>query len=280
MSRRSTALRLALLAVFAACTGLPRASAQSPPALRVEPGTGDAVVVSWPAAATGYRLEEAASLEGSPAWQPSSSVPVAAGDHWTVTLSPAGTSRYFRLRASAPRPLTTIVETSPANGADGVSVTRETVFRLSAPLAPEAVADPGRLSARFGGRRLLTRGEISSERDRLSLFYLEDLPPGSRIEVTLDGNGLKDGTGSDVDVDGDGQPGGVRQLFFDTFSAAPVPRTAVVGRIYASDPAPGAEPGTFTNRPLAGVIITVDGAEETLRTVTDATGGFRLEPAP
>src|SRR4030095_778820 len=57
--------------------------------------------------------------------------------------------------------------------------------------------------------------------------------------------------------------------------------TAVIGRVFASELVPGNDTGTNAmNKPLAGVIITVDGAEETLRTTTDEMGNFKLEPAP
>src|SRR5690606_35122811 len=51
--------------------------------------------------------------------------------------------------------------------------------------------------------------------------------------------------------------------------------TAVIGYVFASERNPDG-----SNKPLANVTITVDGAEEQLRTVTDASGFFRLEPAP
>jgi hypothetical protein len=119
-----------------------------------------------------------------------------------------------------------------------------------------------------------------ADRRRVSLFYLENLPAGARIRVTLDGTNLPDAFGRLVDVDGDGQPGGRTNFFFDTFSATPLAATAVIGRVFASEPESGGQPGVFVNRPLAGVTITVDGAEETLRTTTDASGFFKLQPAP
>ncbi len=241
-------------------------------------GTG--VEVRWSAAVTGYVLEETSSLDGTPVWRTSSLVPEVQGASKVLSVSPSATSRYFRLRATGALPLTLVSSTSPANGANGVSVTRETVFQLSGPLASDALLDFTRLSADYGGRRLLTRTEVSTDRDKISLFYLEDMPPGSRVRVTLDGSGLKDASGLDVDADGDGQPGGVRTLFFDTFSAAPIIGTAVIGKVFASEPVAGGTPGQVVNRPLRGVIITVDGAEETLRAVTDATGSFILDPAP
>jgi len=54
-----------------------------------------------------------------------------------------------------------------------------------------------------------------------------------------------------------------------------------VGRVFASEPVVDPQaPGGITNRPLSGVTISVDGAEETLRTVTDAEGKFTLSPVP
>lgn len=177
-------------------------------------------------------------------------------------------------------PLIRVSETSPANGAHDVSVTRDTVFRFSEPVSAGSAIGPDTLVAMQGGRRLLSRAEMSAERDRISVFYLEDLAPGSRVEVTFNPAGLTDSLGREVDADADGQPGGARTLFFDTFSAAPIAGTAVIGQVFASDPAPGEQPGEFVNRPLEGVVITVDGAEETLRAVTGPDGSFVLNPAP
>src|SRR5216110_1879107 len=61
-------------------------------------------------------------------------------------------------------------------------------------------------------------------------------------------------------------------------STAGIPGTAVIGHVYASDPVPAGN--SFKNRPLEGVIVTVDGAEEKLITYTDETGFFQLEPCP
>ena len=62
------------------------------------------------------------------------------------------------------------------------------------------------------------------------------------------------------------------------YRGAPVGTTAVTGQVFASDPEPAGD--GFVNRPLEGVTITVDGQEETLRTVTDGEGRFTLQPAP
>ena len=170
--------------------------------------------------------------------------------------------------------------TSPANGDNGVSVNRKTEFELTGPLAGDAMVDTTQLFAEYGGRRLLARTEISADRRTVSLLYQEPLPAGARVRVSLLGTGLKGANGRDIDGDADGQPGGTRTIYFDTFNAVPVAQTAVIGHVYASEPVPGPEPGSFVNRPLVGVTVTVDGAEETLRTTTDAQGFFKLKPAP
>ncbi|MCP5517327.1 MAG: Ig-like domain-containing protein [Verrucomicrobiales bacterium] len=174
---------------------------------------------------------------------------------------------------------TRISRSSPAAGESGVAVTRETVLVFDRPLAAGTVLANGGFFASFGDRRILSRIELSTDRTTATLFYLENLPAGARIRVTFDGFGVRDARGWEVDGDGDGLPGGVGRFDFDTLSVTPVGATAVVGHVFASDPVSDGQ-GGFVNRPLENAIITVDGAEETLRTVTDADGFFRLEPAP
>ncbi len=182
-------------------------------------------------------------------------------------------------RADEPR--VTTVTSSPAPGESGVSVNRETIVRFSSPLSAGAVLTPDTYYATFGGRRILSRIELSADRRSAFLFYLEPLPGSARIEVMLDATRVLDASGRAVDADGDGRPGGVGRLIFETVNTAPVSQTAVIGRVFASEPvADPLNPGAFVNRPLEGVEITVDGMEETLRTRTDAAGNFRLEPVP
>ena len=82
-----------------------------------------------------------------------------------------------------------------------------------------------------------------------------------------------------MDADADGIPGGIGVVEFDTFGNLAVPNTTVIGRVFASELGTN-ELGGPINRPLAGVIVTVDGAEETLRALTDTEGRFNLSPAP
>ncbi len=186
----------------------------------------------------------------------------------------------IRVVHMATEPLTTLTS-SPANGEPDVAVTRETILRFSCPLREGLLLDTKKLHAFAAGRQILSRVELSTDRRTATLFYLENLPSRTRVRVSFDGTGIVDCLGREIDADGDGQPGGVAQIDFDTLSTVAVSKTAVIGRVFASDPVPDPTGTTnFVNRPLKGVTITVDGAEETLRAVTDAQGTFRLEPAP
>ncbi len=177
-------------------------------------------------------------------------------------------------------PLAKIREASPADGEGGVSVNRETIFRLTLPLSSNAVVNTSNLFATFGGRRILSRVDLSSDRRTVTLFYLEPVPASARIRVTFDGAALTDFLGRAVDLDGDGVGGGAAKVDFDTLSITPVAGTAVIGHVYASEPVPGTNSTNFVNLPLRGVLVSVDGAEERLWTRTDANGYFRLEPVP
>lgn len=176
-------------------------------------------------------------------------------------------------------PLSSVRFTSPDAGAAGVAVTRETVIHFTIPLAPATTLTTQQLRATFGGNSLLTRVELSGDRKKATLFYLEPLPSNARIEVSLDGTGLTDLLGRAFDGDGDGVAGGTFRTHFETLSITPVTSTAIVGRVFASEPGAGQQ-GAPTDVPLAGVTITVDGAEQTLRAVTDAQGNFTLDPCP
>ena len=171
--------------------------------------------------------------------------------------------------------LTQVAETSPVVGEEGVSVNRETILRFSEPLAAGTQIGNERLFAEFGSRRLLSRVELSGDRRQATLFYLEPLAGAARIRVTFASDGLLDAAGKGLDGDGDGVPGGTRRLDFVTAPLAEVPGTRVIGRVFASErvAAPG---GGMTNRPLGGVTVSVDGAEERLLTMTDADGYFSL----
>lgn len=178
----------------------------------------------------------------------------------TVTVGPAPPTR---------------IETSPSNGAGDVAVTRETIVRFARPLQAGETIGPDELSAEFGGQRLTARVHTAADRRSVTLFYDRDLPPSARVRVTFVGDGVLDDKGRPIDADGDGVAGGTALVDFDTLTLTTLPGTAAVGRVFASQLGDGG-----VNTPLAGVTVTVDGMENTLRTVTDANGNFRLDPAP
>jgi hypothetical protein len=177
-------------------------------------------------------------------------------------------------------PLTRIRESSPAHGEGSVAVTRETVFRFNYPLATNTFLGTNHVYATFGGRRLATRLDLSSDRRTVTLFYMEQLPGSARVRVTFDAFGLMDFLGRFVDLDGDGQTGGAAIVDFDTLSLTPLSNTGIKGYVYASEQIQGTNATDFLNRPLGGVKISVDGMADTLFTVTDANGYFQLAPCP
>ena len=191
-------------------------------------------------------------------------------DGWEVNLG---------LDPLAPNSLTTLLS-SPANGETDVAVTRETILRFSNPLDPSNVVDSFVVFAEFGGQKLSARIQVSFDLDTITLFYDEPLPPSARVRVTINGDQLIDAFGLPVDADGDGIPGGIATIDFDTLTLTVVEGTSICGRVIASELAQMNGVGEWVNDPLEGVTITVDGAEETLFAVTDSLGDFRLDPAP
>ncbi len=253
------------------------------PTLAIERLSGNKVALSWSTNSSSFHLEQTDDLGPGASWQGVANTPDTQGALFRLTLDMPVATRFFRLQSGNAAPLTSLVRTSPANGDNGVAVTRETIFEFSAPLAADTVVTTNEIQATFGGKRLLSRPELSSDRRKISLFYLQNLPSSARVMVSLNGGNLRDASGQAVDGDGDGAPGGMAEVFFDTFSASPVPKTVVVGHVYASELIPDPTDASQTvNLPLEGVIITVDGAENDpqLRAVTDTNGFFRIDPAP
>lgn len=244
------------------------------PALKVQSLPEGRVQISWTSTASSFVLEHSGTLQAPIPWQAVGETVQTVGDRNVVEMMPENQARFFRLREDVPA-LVGVVETSPRFGETGVSVTREAVFRFNAPLAPDSLLTGAGLFAEYGGRQLLTRAELSGDRRSATLFLLENMPASSQVRVTLDSNGLRDGKGRLIDADGDGTPGGVRVLEFSTAGITALPGTSVFGKVYASEKNPDG-----SNRPLENVTITVDGAEESVRATTDASGGFVLNPAP
>ncbi len=172
-------------------------------------------------------------------------------------------------------PMATIKETLPQRGESSVGVKRETILYFTLPLAEDAVISNDNFFALFGGEKLLTRIELSSDRLKATLFYLDPLPDNSRVRVIFDGEGIKDILGRDFDPNQDGEPGGLFGLDFNTVSITELPGTAISGTVYRSK-----KNDLDTDVPLAGAVIEVVGAEQTIRTTTAGDGSFTLDPCP
>ena len=232
------------------------------------------VELRWLAAGETYILERGGVLTDLPNWEATTDVALLENGYFVARTQPTSVARFFRLR-QVTGPLVSVTGTSPEVGEGNVAVTRESVFDLRAPLAVGTSLSLDRLHAEAAGRSLLARAELSADRRRATLYYLENLPSGTRVTVTFEGSGLQDEVGRAVDLDGDGEPGGAAVLIFDTANTARLAGTAITGRVLASERGAGG-----VDVPLVGVSISVDGQEETLRTTTAADGSFRLEACP
>jgi len=186
--------------------------------------------LTWTNTATGFVLEQADTITSPVKWQSIATPATPNGADFTVTIAGSAGTRFFRLRQD----LTRVRASSPVSGETGVAVTRETIVHFTAPLSTNTVIGTNDFYATFGGRRFLSRAELSSDRTKATLFYLEPLPGSARIKVVLDGNALKDTAGMPVDADADGIPGGQAVISFDTLSLSTLPGTAVIGKVFAS----------------------------------------------
>jgi hypothetical protein len=251
-------------------SGLIASSAQ--PVLSVRAISNSELQISWPTTYSDFLPQQATSLSDAPIWSDVDALPVSDGTNFVIKIQPRNVAQFFRLEEM---PLTEIDSTSPFDGETGVAVTRESVVHFTAPLAADTMLTRDNFYAMAAGRRILSRVEISSDRQEVRLFYLEPLPGGALVTVYLDREDLFDFRGRELGPS-DFPPD--KNIFsFTTLSLTPLARTAVVGTVYASELSGGA---TGTNKPLAGVTVTVDGMEQTLRAVTDTNGNFKLAPVP
>ncbi len=172
------------------------------------------------------------------------------------------------------QPPVTIVRTSPANGENEVAVTRETIVEFGEPISlTAAITDT--FSAQFGGQILPARRHLSPDRMRVTLFYSPTLPASARVRVTVAGDNLTDDQGALIDADGDGVPGGVGLVDFDTLSLSRISGTDVWGYVYDSYN----KNLDGTDRPVISATIRVDGFPEA-NVVTNPDGYFILRDMP
>ena len=126
-----------------------------------------------------------------------------------------------------------------------------------------------------GANFRLPPARLSSDRMKATLFLNGfEWPSNSKVTVTLDGSNLSDFLDRTLDLDGDGEAGGVANWSFSTLSVeASDPSTVVRGQVFDSDNSEG-------DKPLEGVIISVVGNEDQWTVTTDANEKFRLSSAP
>lgn len=104
------------------------------PTLTLQTNPDRSAQLLWLKSEAGYSLEQTGSLTDPVLWRPVSDATAEDGDRFSVQVQPPDQTQFFRLRSTVVRPLT-IMSRSPDLGETGVSVSRETIFRLSSPLA-------------------------------------------------------------------------------------------------------------------------------------------------
>jgi hypothetical protein len=181
----------------------------------------------------------------------------------------------FKREPQKKMPLSSVLSTSPYDGEGDIALTREFVVRFNMPLKEGTVITPEMFYATSSGSLQVTSARLSSDRMKATLFLNGfRWPSNSNVTITLDGTSLTDFMDRPLDVDGDGNEGGIGVWTFSTLAVeASDPSTIVKGRVLDSDNSDG-------ETPLEGVIVSVVGNEEQWTVLTDANGYFRLSSAP
>lgn len=148
----------------------------------------------------------------------------------------------------------TTFTSSPSNGANDVAVTHETVLYFTRPLA----GPPGQFDIEVEAAGLLVPKIIytSSDLRTVTVFYRNGLPGSSQVRITIKPTDLRDENGDELDLDGDGEPGGLGVIDFNTHTLSSLEGTSIGGRVFASEL--GVEGSEL---PLSAATITVDGRE-------------------
>lgn len=187
---------------------------------------------------------------------------------WTLDLAQEAATRFYRVRLEQQELAPILTEISPADGEEMVNVTRETVIRFNEPMDPESI--------RLDSFRLVANGEVvpgrivvSSTERFATYFYESSLPASTEVRVVVDGDQIVGGSGVALDADGDGEPGGRREVEFRTLPLTRIAGTDVFGFVRDS----------FTGEPIEGATIRVDAFPEA-NAVTDENGRFLLEDMP
>jgi hypothetical protein len=97
--------------------------------------------------------------------------------------------------------------------------------------ASPSVGDHGQAPALPKGPAGGCSEELSSNRQSLTLFNLENPPEGTRVQSYLDSSKLRDTTHKAVDGDGVVSEGGILLLSFETMPLTAVTNTTVIDHV-------------------------------------------------
>ncbi|MEM1228014.1 MAG: Ig-like domain-containing protein [Planctomycetota bacterium] len=185
-----------------------------------------------------------------------------------------------------------LTNTFPASGQSSVGVTFKPSVQFASPVDPTAVT-PDSVFLSTGGVKLDANVVVSDDGLQATIFPQANLPSSSTISLTVDGDQIISPDGMMLDGNFDDEPGGLFRADFTTLNMAPIPNTAVVGRVISPGPdnlpftADDSEPGDDGIRgtdddvfllPLAGVEVNLQGGSQVV--TTDDQGFYRLDQVP
>jgi len=128
---------------------------------------------------------------------------------------------------------TRLRESSPANGEEMVSLTRETIIRFDNEVDPATIT-PESFYLIANGERVAGRIRVSATERFATFFYDNPLPASTGVRIMVDGNLIRGRDGLPLDADNDGEPGGILQADFRTLPLTFIPGTSVWGYVYDS----------------------------------------------
>ncbi|MDA1053499.1 MAG: Ig-like domain-containing protein [Planctomycetota bacterium] len=176
-------------------------------------------------------------------------------------------TRQFNFTIEKP---TRLAESSPANGEEMVSLTRETIIRFDGQVDPATVT-PDTFYLIANGERLPGRIRVSSTERFATFFYDTPLPPSTEVRIIANGDEIIGRDGLPLDADNNGEPGGLLQADFRTLPLTFIPGTRIFGYIY--DSYNRNEDGS--DIPVVGATISLD-ANPNVFAVTNDEGFFEL----
>ncbi len=204
----------------------------------------------------------------------------------------ATVSRTLTVNALAPFTITSI---KPVDGKREVGVTQRPQINFSRAVNAATLTAASFYSTGSDGATLAATIVPSTDGSFAWLFFTQPMPGGSLITLHVDGSAIRAAAdGAFLDADGNGAPGGVFTLTFQTVSTTPVVGTKLVGKVV--DPGPDLQPMTFDDirRGPDGIIHTPDDVfllpiahakvyilgQEDKFVFTHANGNFELTDVP